>query len=61
VAQYLKEEISLDEMVSDLATKIGQFAKRQMTWLKRDKTIKWFQKKDTDTIFQTVKTFVEDR
>jgi tRNA A37 N6-isopentenylltransferase MiaA len=30
-------------MLLQLETKIRQFAKRQMTWFKRDKKIKWYQ------------------
>ncbi len=35
IAWYLQEKIDYDEMVERLARAIGQFAKRQMTWLRR--------------------------
>lgn len=41
IAQYLQGILSYDEMVKILEIRIRQFAKRQMTWLKRDKTIEW--------------------
>jgi tRNA dimethylallyltransferase len=41
IAKYLQGELPLDEMKDILATKIRQFAKRQLTWLKRDKSIIW--------------------
>lgn len=41
IARHLKDELSYEEMVEILETKIRQFAKRQMTWLKRDKSIEW--------------------
>jgi tRNA dimethylallyltransferase len=40
IARYLQATISYETMLSELETKIRQFAKRQMTWLKRDKVKK---------------------
>ncbi len=42
ITQYLKGEYSsLEEMKELLATAIKQFAKRQMTWFRRDQSIQW--------------------
>jgi len=42
ITQYLKGEYSsLEEMKELLATAIKQFAKRQMTWFRRDESIEW--------------------
>ena len=42
ITQYLTGEISSkEEMVELLGTAIRQFAKRQMTWFRRDKDITW--------------------
>ena len=42
ITQYLKGEYSsLEEMKELLATAIKQFAKRQMTWFRRDDSIHW--------------------
>jgi tRNA dimethylallyltransferase len=42
ITQYLTGEItSLEEMTELLSTAIKQFAKRQMTWFRRDKDILW--------------------
>ncbi len=42
ITQYLKGEYSsLEEMKELLATAIKQFAKRQMTWFRRDESIQW--------------------
>lgn len=54
LSRYLREEITYEEMKAQLEAKIRQFAKRQMTWLKRDETIVWADKNDTNTIFSTV-------
>jgi len=41
IAQYLQEKIEYNEMVEKLQKEIEHFAKRQMTWFKRDKKIQW--------------------
>ncbi|MDY2657618.1 MAG: tRNA (adenosine(37)-N6)-dimethylallyltransferase MiaA [Candidatus Limiplasma sp.] len=42
ITQYLKGEIgTLEEMRTLLSTAIKQFAKRQMTWFRRDASIHW--------------------
>ncbi|NCS99342.1 tRNA (adenosine(37)-N6)-dimethylallyltransferase MiaA [Candidatus Parcubacteria bacterium] len=42
ISYYLKGEISKEEMLEQLENKIRQFSKRQMTWWKRDESIRWF-------------------
>lgn len=44
VALYLQKKISYDEMFNQLLNAIRQYSKRQMTWWKRNKNIKWIQK-----------------
>jgi len=41
VAQYLQKKLEYDKMVEILQKEIEHFAKRQMTWFKRDKRILW--------------------
>ena len=41
ISQFLQNKISKEEMVETLKTKIWQYAKRQRTWFRRDKRIKW--------------------
>jgi len=41
VAKYLQEELTYQDMFNKLNTAIRQFAKRQMTWFKRDQRIIW--------------------
>ncbi len=40
-ALYLQKKIGKEEMLSELEKAIWQYAKRQMTWFKRDTTIIW--------------------
>ncbi len=44
IAQYLQNKISYQEMMLVLEKEIQHFAKRQMTWFKRDKKIHWISK-----------------
>jgi len=41
IARYLQKTITKETMIEELSTKTRQFAKRQRTWLKRDKSIIW--------------------
>lgn len=51
---------NLNEMIDDLATKTNQYAKRQMTWFKRNKNIHWFNPNlDKQKILQIVKGFMQ--
>lgn len=40
-AEYLKGEITLDEAIDKIKTGTRHYAKRQMTWFRRDKRINW--------------------
>jgi tRNA dimethylallyltransferase len=58
IARYLQGQLSYEDMVHELETKIRQYAKRQMTWLKRDTRIIWINldnvdPESTDTFLQT--------
>jgi tRNA dimethylallyltransferase len=46
IAYYLQKKISYDEMMAKLSIAINQFAKRQMTWFKRMKKIRWLKNKN---------------
>jgi tRNA dimethylallyltransferase len=43
VAQYVQGKMKYNEMIEKLQKEIEHFAKRQMTWFKRDKKIKWIK------------------
>ncbi len=42
LVSYFKNEIMLDEAIALIKRNTRRFAKRQMTWFKRDERIKWF-------------------
>jgi tRNA dimethylallyltransferase len=58
IAQYLQNTLSHEDMVTTLDTKIRQYAKRQMTWLKRDTEIEWFAPENREAIFTRVQQFL---
>jgi tRNA dimethylallyltransferase len=42
IFDYLDGKFSLDEAINAIKTNTRQYAKRQMTWFRKDKEIKWF-------------------
>ncbi len=58
IARHLTGELPYCKMLEELETKIGQFAKRQMTWLKRDKSIIWVDKSEIEDIEKRIKSFL---
>lgn len=43
ILEYLDGKISLDEAVSDIKQNTRRYAKRQLTWFRRNKLIKWLE------------------
>jgi len=58
LGRYLKGELTREDMIAKLEIEIWNFAKRQMTWFKRDKRIKWFTVEEKSEIFELVKNFL---
>ncbi|MDO8572987.1 MAG: tRNA (adenosine(37)-N6)-dimethylallyltransferase MiaA [bacterium] len=58
MARYLQGKISKEEMVIQLAHEIWQYAKRQRTWFKRDKRIKWVLPKQKKIVEKLVSGFL---
>lgn len=46
ISLYLQGKITKQEMTTQLNTAIWHYAKRQMTWFKRDSRIKWLNEKN---------------
>lgn len=60
IASYLQGLVGKEEMLEELETKIRQYAKRQMTWLKRDADIKWFKSDSIVEIDATINDFLKE-
>lgn len=56
--KLLNKEISEKEFVTQFEQKNWQYAKRQMTWLKRDEEIDWFKPAETEKISALVQSFL---
>ena len=61
LAQHLQGKISKDETIKHLETEIWHYAKRQITWFKRDKQIIWFHPSESKKILLTVKKFLIEK
>lgn len=58
IAMFLQDRLSKEEMTEELYKAIKKYAKRQMTWFKRNKEIKWYEPKETREIERVVKDFL---
>lgn len=58
LALFLQKKITKDEMVEKLSTEIWRYAKRQITWFKRDKNIRWFESAKDTRIERLTRTFL---
>lgn len=52
--EYLEETISMEKAVEQIKINTRQYAKRQMTWFKKDEEMKWFAPFQTDEIIRSV-------
>ncbi|OGI60502.1 tRNA (adenosine(37)-N6)-dimethylallyltransferase MiaA [Candidatus Nomurabacteria bacterium RIFCSPHIGHO2_01_FULL_37_25] len=57
IALFLQGKISNKEMLEKLFKSNWQYAKRQMTWFKRDKEIKWF----SPVSYKKIKIYIENK
>ncbi len=60
IAKYLQGELTKADMTEQLETKIRQYAKRQMTWLKRIPEIAWYAPDNHVQIFEHVERFLHE-
>lgn len=54
LADFLENKITKKELTLKLQNEIWHYAKRQMTWFKRDKSIKWFDPKELRNISKEI-------
>ncbi len=52
---YLDGKLTLEEAVEKIKTNTRRYAKRQLTWFRKDKEIHWFSPEDEEAILQFVK------
>jgi len=56
--EYFDGTVTLDRAIENIKTNTRRFAKRQMTWYRRDTTINWF---DYQTDFDEIKSFINEK
>lgn len=59
VIQYLKNEISYDEMIELIKRNTRRYAKRQLTWFRKDKNIYWLNIESENDFNQVSKNILE--
>ena len=60
VISYLDGEIDFDEMVDLIKKNSRHYAKRQLTWFRRDDRIKWFDR-ESDRILSGIESYIDSR
>ena len=58
IIAYLNGEINYAQMVAETQQKTRNFAKRQLTWFRQEKSLKWFEIDKRAQIFQTTESFL---
>lgn len=59
IIMYLEEEISLDESIALIKQKSRNYAKRQLTWFRRDERIKWMNLDDYSNLEKLSKDIIQ--
>lgn len=63
LADYLTKKITKEDLITRLNREIWQYAKRQKTWFKKNKNIKWINPEDQHVLENTVReitAFLQD-
>ncbi len=55
IFEYLENKISLEKAIDLIKRNTRHYARRQLTWFNRDKSITWFRSDDIDRIIEFIK------
>jgi tRNA dimethylallyltransferase len=55
IFKYLDGNGTLEQAVTDIKTHTRQYAKRQLTWFRKDPAITWFDPRQQEEIFSSIK------
>lgn len=61
LGEFLRGEISREKLVEKMNIKTFQYVKRQRTWFRRDKKIKWFKPDEKREVFGEIKKFLDSK
>ena len=54
IFKYIDGEISLDEAIRQIQSNSRQYARKQLTWYKRDEEMKWFENAEAEDIIEYI-------
>ena len=57
---YLEGEVPLDAAVETITRATRQFAKRQLTWFRRDERIRWFDCERYEEAYREIERYVKE-
>ncbi|CAL1519624.1 tRNA (adenosine(37)-N6)-dimethylallyltransferase MiaA [Chitinophaga sp. MM2321] len=55
IFDYLDGQLSLEQAVTDIKTHTRQYAKRQLTWFRKDPAFEWFDPRNSEDILTRIK------
>ena len=58
LAAHLAGEVSLEEAIEETIRATRRFAKRQLTWFRRERDVSWFSAEDLESASQAIKSFL---
>ncbi len=58
--EYLDGEITLEAAVDEIKRNTRQFAKRQLTWFRRDERIRWFDCEHYEEAYRQIERYVQE-
>jgi tRNA dimethylallyltransferase len=58
--RYFDKKISLEEAIEEIKTNTRRYAKRQLTWFRKNKEIKWFEHTDVNEIVDYVASVMNE-
>jgi len=61
MARHLSGTLTYEEMSDELFREIVKYAKRQMTWFKKNEHITWFSPTDVEKIIQHARAFIQTK
>lgn len=59
IFDYLDEKVTLEQAIENMKTNTRRYAKRQLTWFKRDKEIRWFLPEHVEEILEYIKNQID--
>lgn len=60
VISYLDNEIDYDEMIELIKKNSRHYAKRQLTWFRRDDRIKWFDR-ESENLLEDIENYIDSK